>query len=60
MAKKQPSPHQKNKGVFETVFSCCAANHDLNKRENKFYTRFKNDMVGAYDGENSEHEYNLA
>lgn len=59
-AKKQPSPHQKNKGFIETTFgSCCAVNNDLNKRENKYFNRFKESMIAPFDSENAEHEYNL-
>lgn len=60
LSKKQPEIHQKNKGFIESAFgSCCAVNNDLNKRENKYYTKFKTSMIESYDSNNAQHEYNL-
>ena len=45
---------------MESAFaSCCAVNNDLNKRENKYYNKFKSSMIGPYSSDNQEHEYNL-
>lgn len=60
LSKKQPEVHQKNKGFIESAFgSCCAVNNDLNRRENKYYTKFKTSMIQAFDSNNAQHEYNL-
>jgi hypothetical protein len=59
-AKKQPRRHSKNKGFIESLFgTCCAQNHDLNKRELKYYNKFVNSMIQEYDRENQDHEENL-
>jgi|688.fasta_scaffold2171061_1 hypothetical protein len=43
-----------------SIFACCVRSYDVNKRENKFYNKFKSNMVKEYESENAEHEYNLA
>ena len=43
-----------------SIFSCCVRSYDVNKRENKFYNKFKSNMVQDYELGNAEHEYNLA
>ena len=60
-APKQPMPHLQNKGFVEALFGCCcgARNQDLNKREAKYWRKFKDTMVKQYDKENPDHEYNL-
>ena len=40
---RQPPAHLQNKGFEENFlsFCCCARSKDLNKRENRFYNKFK-------------------
>jgi hypothetical protein len=54
-------PHENNKSIIESLFGCCcgARNQDLNKREAKYWRKFKEGMVKEYDKENADHEYNL-
>lgn len=54
-------PHLQNKGMFEQLFGCCcgARNQDLNKREAKYWRKFKESMIKEYDQKNVDHEYNL-
>lgn len=67
IAKSQPIRHKQNKRFSESIFGqfqmCCGCrcvdNHDLNKRENKYYNRFAKGMIEDYDSSNSVHEYNL-
>ena len=59
-AQKQPEVHSRNRGFVETVFgSCCACDHDLNKRELKYYNKFTRTMIGDYDKDVPEHERSL-
>ena len=59
-ASKQPEVHTRNRGFVETVFgTCCAMDHDLNKRELKYYNKLTKTMVVDYDKDVPEHEKNL-
>jgi hypothetical protein len=59
-SKTQPQVHQKHKGIFESIFgTCCAPNHDLNKRELKYYKKFVQGSVKEYDASIPEHEEDL-
>ena len=59
-AMKQPKVHESNRGFMESVFgTCCAVDHDLNKRELKFYNKFAQSMICEYDRDVPEHEQNL-
>jgi len=56
-ARSQPKRHASSKSIFETAFGpCCVVDHDLNKRESKYYNKFMKTMVGDYDKDNTEHE----
>ena len=46
---------------MESLFAaCCVENQDLNRREQKYYTKFVNQMIKDYDPTSDEHERNLA
>lgn len=53
----QPLVHQRNKGVLETLCSCCCSERcDLMKSEVDYYFRFRQDMIVSYDESNPTHE----
>jgi len=60
MAKKQPQRHQQKKGIIEQALQiCCVPSNDLNKRENKYFTKFVKTMIGDFDSSNPQHESDL-
>ena len=50
-AKKQPDFHIGNKTMPETCFFCCI-NNDLNRRELRYFNKFKENMIAEYDKKN--------
>eukprot|EP00347_Sterkiella_histriomuscorum_P023455 403334575 len=57
--RRQPIFHSRQKSFFEKLCKCCVENKDLNKREIKYFYKFRDELVMHYDEKNPDHEATL-